>query len=94
MVVEDTNGTQIASVDVSDKGSNDVVTFSKINLSAGKTYVIYLKSSNNRDRGYVNTSDFPFVSSDGDLSITGAYFNGSVYTTITYGISEIGNINL
>jgi len=79
---------------VSGNTSNDVITLSQADLAANKTYYIYTKSTSSRDRGSYSSASYPYTSSDGNLSTTNGYFDGSLFSGTAYAISEIGNINL
>jgi hypothetical protein len=94
--LEDNNANSIEVVDVSSMSARDVVTFESVDLSADTKYVVYLDSSDGSDVDYgrnLNVS-YPYTSSDGNLSITSGWSDGSLFGSNAYAVSEIGNINL
>jgi hypothetical protein len=93
LVIGDTSGGDIATKDISGKSAGDVITFSGINLSANTAYSVYGRTSNSRTYGYRGTPGFPFTSSDGNLTITGGWLDGSENTT-AYHIVTVGDITL
>jgi len=91
MVIGDTNGNDVAVIDISSLTSGDVATFNGVDLQKNTSYSIYNRSSNARDYGYIETTS-DFTSSDGNLSIISGWANSS--TNFMYAIETIGNINL
>ena len=84
---------QVASLDISSNGPNDVVTFNDINLSSGTSYYIYGQTSNSRVRGFNTSPSFPYASSDGNLTVDVGYQDGSEFASFVWRFVTIGNIN-
>lgn len=86
------DGVQMASLDISSKTSNDIITFNNIDLSANTSYYIYADPSSERTRGFSSAS-YPYTSSDGNLTIDSGYQSGEVDNWAFYFVT-IGNIDL
>jgi hypothetical protein len=89
---------QIASIDVSNKSAGDVLTFSDSdlsqNLDSSDDYVFTFPNASTV--GYYGTPDFPYESSDGNISIVNGFNTAASGNTqgIALNFVEIGNINL
>jgi hypothetical protein len=94
LVVSEVGGSEIANKDISGSSSGDVITLSNIDLSADTNYIFEIKSSTSRKRGFVNSTNGPFDSSDGNLTIVSGYFRGSPISDFYHSIVTVGNINL
>ncbi|SEL99728.1 hypothetical protein [Haloferax larsenii] len=94
LVIGDTNGTDIASVDVSNKSANDVVTFNGVSLSANTSYSMFIRKANSEEVGWYDSPSFPYRSNDGNLSIDSGWADGDgTRSDYVWGIAEIGNIS-
>lgn len=96
MVIEQvSDGTELASIDISGLSSGGVVTFDSVNLTKNNDYDIYCRTSKSRQRGFDDDASYPYPSDDGNLRITAGYFNGSVGGfDDAFNIITVGNINL
>lgn len=96
LVIGDTNGTDVATKDISGAVAGDIITLSDVNLSANESYSIYIRSSNSRDFGDYDSPSFPYNSSDGNLSITSGWSTaeGGAVSFSVFAIKRIGNITL
>jgi hypothetical protein len=98
VIREGTSGSDIAVVDVSANSPLDVITFDSIGLQANTEYSVFMRtpSGESRDRGINDSTNYPILSDDGNLVMTGEFFDGETGfgNNTSNSILEIGNINL
>jgi len=88
------DGTLLGDADISSLSAGDTFTVDLNSpLTTGETYNFVVDAEGSEyDRGYNNNASFPYVSSDGDLSIVNGARNQTDSDISVNILSEIGNV--
>jgi len=91
--LQDDSGSDIDSIDISDKSSGDSFTFDDVNLPSGERYRIVLDAEgSDYTRGFASDGDnYPYTTED--IDITGVVLDGDISTSDqARGVNHIGNV--